>query len=82
MPISPKDTFDFALKRAVLFEASEFAFHSIEAELQILKAQDNLECQVIPILGTVLDFDRIQHAFQRFNIHTVYHAAADLSPKH
>ncbi len=60
----------------VLFELSEFALYSIEAELQQLIAQNELDVDLVPILGSVTDREHLLQAMRRFGVNTVYHAAA------
>ena len=59
-------------KQLVLFEISEFALYQIEKELQAF----NINIPIISLLGSVLDQNRLQAICQKFDIHTIYHAAA------
>lgn len=59
-------------KQLVLYEISEFALYQIEKELEIL----GTNVPVISLLGSVLDQNRLQAICQKFDIHTIYHAAA------
>lgn len=59
-------------KTLVLFELSEFALYAIERELTQLASP----VQIIPILGSVLDFNKLARVIRRFGVQTVYHAAA------
>lgn len=59
-------------KTLVLFELSEFALYAIERELTQLPTQ----VQIIPILGSVLDANKLARVIRRFGVQTVYHAAA------
>lgn len=56
----------------VLYELNEFAVYTIEKELQSF----NLNVPIFPLLGTVLNQSRIELICNRFNINTIYHAAA------
>lgn len=60
-------------KRLILFEHSEFALYKIEAEL---RTKFNSKIELLPILGSVRDFERIKKVISVFHIDTVYHAAA------
>lgn len=61
-------------RRLVLFEVSEYALYKIDRELcEMLEAQD---CQLIPVLGSILDQGAVGVALQRYQVETVYHAAA------
>ncbi len=64
-------------KCLVLFERNEFALYSIEQEL--LAKQSPLGQQhaiLFPILGSITDQGRLERTLKRFNIETVFHAAA------
>lgn len=56
----------------VLYESSEYALYQIDHELQQLKST----VRVVPILASVLDEARLEAVMSRFNVQTVYHAAA------
>ncbi len=56
----------------ILYELSEFALYTIHREL--MKSSELME--IIPILGSVLDFNKFSRILVRFGVHTVYHAAA------
>ena len=60
----------------ILYESSEFALYQIESELRRLAIAINSACELIPILGSVLDEARLAKTFTRFSVQTVYHAAA------
>nr|WP_218948373.1 nucleoside-diphosphate sugar epimerase/dehydratase [Acinetobacter sp. YH12140] len=57
-------------KILVLFEMSEFALYSIDRELQ---ASD---IQIIPVLGSVTNQQKLERILQQYAVQTVYHAAA------
>ena len=56
----------------VLFEVSEFALYTIEMQLGELYP----DLKVAAVLGTVLDEDRLEETYRRFEVDSVYHAAA------
>ena len=62
--------------KIVLYEMSEFALYNIERELQGLVAQLDGDVEIYPVLGSVVDADRIGRVLARFNVQTIYHAAA------
>lgn len=62
--------------RLVLFESSEFALYQIEQELLSLCQHEKLSVPVIPMLGSVQDYQRVEEALSQHSIHTLYHAAA------
>lgn len=64
-------------RRLVLFERSEYALYSIEQELDAMLANMGQPAiEVIPILGSVIDRRRLGMVMERFEVQTVYHAAA------
>ncbi len=61
----------------ILVDQNEFALYNIHAELQKLAElykHENL--QIVPILCSVRDQDRIEHIMQSWRPQTLYHAAA------
>lgn len=59
-------------KALVLFELSEFALYAIERELMQL----HTAVIIVPVLGSVLDVNKLARVIRRFGVQTVYHAAA------
>ena len=60
----------------ILYEMSEFALYSIEHELiKQLKAQ-NEKIEILAVLGSVNDEDKLQRIFSSYQVDTIYHAAA------
>ncbi|MDZ5632402.1 nucleoside-diphosphate sugar epimerase/dehydratase [Janthinobacterium sp. GMG1] len=60
----------------ILLEMSEFALYSIEQELQGLLRQRNIQVQLMPFLGSVLDTEKCEKILRTFGVETLYHAAA------
>jgi FlaA1/EpsC-like NDP-sugar epimerase len=60
----------------ILFEMSEYSLYAIEQELSALKLQTQLNCEIIPFLGSIHDIDKLHRIFQTYQVDTVYHAAA------
>jgi FlaA1/EpsC-like NDP-sugar epimerase len=58
-------------QRLVLFEANEFALYNIERELAALK-----EITTVPVLGSVIDAQRVRQAIRHHDVKVVFHAAA------
>ena len=58
----------------VLFEISEIALYTIENELR--SAARRIDCELVPLLGSVHHQDRVHEALEAFSINTIYHAAA------
>lgn len=59
-------------KTLVLFELSEFALYAIERELTLMQAP----VTIVPVLGSVLDANKLNRVCRRFGVQTVFHAAA------
>jgi FlaA1/EpsC-like NDP-sugar epimerase len=60
----------------VLFELSELALYSIEQELTLYCTRDHLRVQIVPVLGSVQNRVLVERTLRRFDVQTVYHAAA------
>lgn len=60
-------------RRLLLVETSEFALYTIHRELAALQ---NPGCELIPLLASVVDRDRMARIFNTWKPHQVYHAAA------
>ena len=63
-------------KRVVLYEQSEFALYAIEAELSRMAVEQQWECEIVPVLGSILDEERVERTLRQLNVQTLYHAAA------
>ncbi len=63
-------------QKLVLFESSEFALYEIDKELNATLTNQQLDVQLLPVLGTVLDQQRLQQIMRSYKVQTVYHAAA------
>lgn len=59
-------------RQLVLFETSEYALYRIEMQLHELYP----DLKVAAVLGSVLDEDRLGNTLKRFQVESVYHAAA------
>lgn len=62
--------------RLVLVETSEFALYSIDSELRRITAERDLTLEIIAILLSVQSTEAMTKTMQRFQVDTVYHAAA------
>ncbi|UTH29866.1 polysaccharide biosynthesis protein [Ectopseudomonas hydrolytica] len=60
----------------LLFEHSEFNLYSIHGELQQRIERESLPITLIPILGSIRNFERLFDILQTWRVNTVYHAAA------
>jgi len=62
--------------KLILLDSSEFALYSIKQELKTLKCNHELNVELLPFLGTVLDIQKCKNIMQTFSVETVYHTAA------
>ncbi|SFV77543.1 UDP-N-acetylglucosamine 4,6-dehydratase [hydrothermal vent metagenome] len=60
-------------KALILYEMSELALYNIEKELSSIGIN---AIDIYPILGSVNNKSRLSNVFKRFDVDTVYHAAA------
>ncbi|MDO8652827.1 MAG: nucleoside-diphosphate sugar epimerase/dehydratase [Undibacterium sp.] len=60
----------------VLLEMSEYALYAIEQELSALRQSWQINCDIIPFLGSIHDAAKLDKIFRSYQINTVYHAAA------
>ncbi|MCU4338607.1 polysaccharide biosynthesis protein [Acinetobacter dispersus] len=58
-------------KMLVLYELTEFALYDIDKQLR-----QTANCEIVPILGTVQDQQKLERIIEQYQIQTVYHAAA------
>jgi FlaA1/EpsC-like NDP-sugar epimerase len=66
-----------APKKLLLVEVSEFALYAIHQELsQLLQNGAVGRIELIPLLASVLDEDRMTSIMRAWHPHTIYHAAA------
>lgn len=60
----------------VLFDHSEFALYTIERELTQLLETENREVRLVATLGNICDQRLVEGVMARFQVETVFHAAA------
>jgi FlaA1/EpsC-like NDP-sugar epimerase len=62
----------------VLFELCEFALYEIEKELTYLlkKIKKPVDIEIVSVLGSVVNADRIEKVCRTFKVQTIYHTAA------
>ena len=60
----------------ILFDNSEYALYRIERELRDTMKQLGVKVELIALLGSVQDQNRLESVYRTFEVHTVYHAAA------
>lgn len=62
--------------KLILFETSEFALYTIEAELVALASTAKFSVEIIPVIGSVQDRRRVRAVIEACRVQTIYHAAA------
>ncbi len=60
----------------LLFEHSELNLYSIHGELQRRIERESLPIKLVPILGSIRNFERLFDILQTWRVNTIYHAAA------
>ncbi|MCB1368198.1 MAG: polysaccharide biosynthesis protein [Rhodobacteraceae bacterium] len=60
----------------VLYEVSEFALYTIEAELAARAERMQFQTRIYPILGSIQNQSSLEAAIRAFGVQTIYHAAA------
>lgn len=63
-------------RRLALFDISEFALYTIEQELRLFIRAHDLDTELLPFIGSVMDFEKCKDIFLTCEVDTVYHAAA------
>jgi FlaA1/EpsC-like NDP-sugar epimerase len=63
-------------KALVLFDVSEFAIYTLEAELSDDAARLQPSIEIFPLLGSVQNSWVLEDAIKAFGVQTIYHAAA------
>tara|TARA_Y200000002_G_scaffold170889_1_gene141038 strand:- start:3279 stop:5183 length:1905 start_codon:yes stop_codon:yes gene_type:complete len=63
-------------KKIILFDLSEYNLFNVERECLAIKESKNLSTEIIPILGDIRDELNLNSLFKKFQIDSVYHAAA------
>lgn len=68
LPLNPK--------RLVLYEMCEYALYKVERDLRDQARSDNLNVEIVPLLGNAHNRYRVREVLSVFEVQTVYHAAA------
>jgi FlaA1/EpsC-like NDP-sugar epimerase len=63
-------------RKLVLYDHSEFSLYEVDQELAARQGRGETLPDVVPMLGSVLDGERLRFLLTRHEIDTVYHAAA------
>ena len=64
------------VRTLVLYDHHEFALYAIERELRSVAESRGLSCQLIPVVGSVCNAQRVRAVMRRFGVQTVFHSAA------
>ncbi len=62
--------------RIVIFEISEPALYNIKKELDFVACRDDLDVDIVALLGSVQNEQKVLEVIRSFSIDTFYHAAA------
>ncbi|MFC4930058.1 polysaccharide biosynthesis protein [Massilia sp. GCM10023247] len=65
-----------APRRLIMLELSEYALYAIDEELRSIVAASGTDIELVPFMGSVMDYDKSRNIFEKFKVETVYHAAA------
>jgi UDP-N-acetylglucosamine 4,6-dehydratase len=68
IPLNPKSI--------ILFEHSEHSLYTINRELLNQSAKQNLSINIVPVLGSITNKQRVEETIKSFKVDTIYHAAA------
>lgn len=63
-------------RKLVLFELNEFNLYRIEKELTQINQSLTEEVELVPLLGSIQNFELVDMVMRQFDVHIVYHAAA------
>lgn len=64
------------VRKLVLFDISEATLYLIEKELNRFIESKRIDCEIVALLGSVCDPDRVADILRAFSVQTIYHAAA------
>ena len=62
--------------RLLLLDICEPSLYEIREELARFLTVNDLDVELVPLLGSVCDFDRMHSILNTYNVQTIYHAAA------
>ncbi|SES62596.1 polysaccharide biosynthesis protein [Thalassotalea agarivorans] len=60
----------------LLFELNEYALYAINKELEQVIREQELAIQLVPLIGSVNNRERLNAVMRSFKVNTIYHAAA------
>lgn len=67
---------DSGAVKLILFDHSEYNLYRVMIELEQRVKREALQIEIIPVLGSVTNFEQIFRVMQAWQVETVYHAAA------
>src|SRR5690625_3398684 len=63
-------------RRLILYDINEYGLYRVDRELRAFAETQDAPGELIPLLGTVTDGERLRQIMQAYEVDTVYHAAA------
>jgi FlaA1/EpsC-like NDP-sugar epimerase len=63
-------------KRLIILDLSEAALYTIDQKLREMARHENLEFEIVPLIGSVHHKNRMMDALRAYSVNTVYHTAA------
>jgi FlaA1/EpsC-like NDP-sugar epimerase len=63
-------------RQLILLDHNEFGLYTIHSEILSVCKEKALNIEIVPLLASVNNFDRMSDICQQYRPHTVYHAAA------
>ncbi|WP_206060368.1 polysaccharide biosynthesis protein [Nitrincola alkalilacustris] len=60
----------------IMYELNEYALYKIDQELRAIQLKLSVDIELIPCMGSVLNTTRLEGVLQRYQVDTLYHAAA------
>jgi FlaA1/EpsC-like NDP-sugar epimerase len=63
-------------RQLILLDHNEFGLYTIHSEILSVCKENALAIDIVPLLASVNNFDRLSDICQQYRPHTVYHAAA------
>ncbi len=71
-----RQVIDCKPSKLILFELSELGLYNIDMELRSMIEHEDLEIELVPVLGTVTDSRQVRKLLVSHGVHVVLHAAA------
>jgi FlaA1/EpsC-like NDP-sugar epimerase len=71
-----RQLFKLKPRQLILFEQNEYNLYKIEKELKSLEIEGEQNAELVPLLGSVQNFQLLDTVMHQFSPHIVYHSAA------